>query len=165
MQSTPEILVRLKRLNTETDQKRELSEIPEKKCWGNSNFFRSNSSLFTDDSFPIYFDRFPHFFDPFTVLEKVKNSQFLFGFFYFSIRFRIFLVRFRFSKKFIKVKLWWLTNSVQLMFVFLISCQTSDKKRNWIFATNSDFLTSISFQPNLVDLLYFKLIILLELII
>ena len=73
MQSTPEILVRLKRLNTETDQKRELSEIPKKKCWGNSDFFWSDSSIFTDDSFPIYFDQFPHFFGPFTVLEKVKN--------------------------------------------------------------------------------------------
>ena len=54
MQSTPEILVLWTRLNAETDQKQELSEIPKKGI--------SDSSIFTVDSFPIYFDRFPHFF-------------------------------------------------------------------------------------------------------
>ena len=31
--------------------------------------------------------------------------------------------------------------------------------RSWVFATNSDFLISISLQPNAVDLRYFKLLI------
>ena len=35
-------------------------------------------------------------------------------------------------------------------------------KRNWVFATNSDFLISISFEPNVVDPRYFKLWILLD---
>ena len=30
-------------------------------------------------------------------------------------------------------------------------------QRNWAFATNRDFLISISLQPNVVDLKYFKL--------
>ena len=34
-------------------------------------------------------------------------------------------------------------------------------KRNWVFVTNSDFLIP-SFQPNIIDLRYFKLWILLE---
>ena len=34
-----------------------------------------------------------------------------------------------------------------------IKCQ-----RNWLFATNSDFLIPISFEPNAVNLWYFKLI-------
>jgi len=34
--------------------------------------------------------------------------------------------------------------------------------RNWVFATNSDFLTSISLPLNVVDLWYFKILILLE---
>ena len=37
--------------------------------------------------------------------------------------------------------------------------------RNWVFATNSDFLIQISLQSNNVDLNYFKLWILLEQII
>ena len=37
--------------------------------------------------------------------------------------------------------------------------------RNWVFATNSDFLITISLQPNVVDLRYFKLWILLNQII
>ena len=32
--------------------------------------------------------------------------------------------------------------------------------RNWVFVTNSDFLISMSLQPNFVDFWYFKLIIL-----
>ena len=35
-------------------------------------------------------------------------------------------------------------------------------KRNWVFATNSDFLISISLEPNVVDPRYFKLWILLD---
>ena len=37
--------------------------------------------------------------------------------------------------------------------------------RNWVFATNSDFLISISLEPNVADLRYFKLWILLDQII
>ena len=33
---------------------------------------------------------------------------------------------------------------------------------NWVFATNSDFLIPISLQPNIVDLRYFKLWIMLD---
>ena len=36
---------------------------------------------------------------------------------------------------------------------------------NWVFATNSDFLITISLEPNVVDLRYFKLWILLDQII
>ena len=36
-------------------------------------------------------------------------------------------------------------------FRFLINCQ-----RNWVFATNSDFLITISLEPNFADLRYFK---------
>ena len=35
-------------------------------------------------------------------------------------------------------------------------------KRNWVVATNSDFLIPISLVPNVVDLSYFKLLILLH---
>ena len=35
-------------------------------------------------------------------------------------------------------------------------------KRNWVFATNSDFLILISYEPNVIDLRYFKLWILLD---
>ena len=38
----------------------------------------------------------------------------------------------------------------------------SDIQRNWVFVTNSDFLIPISLQPNVVDLRYFKLWILLD---
>ena len=38
-------------------------------------------------------------------------------------------------------------------------------QRNWVFATNSDFLFIISLEPNVVDLRYFKLWILLDRII
>ena len=38
-------------------------------------------------------------------------------------------------------------------------------QRNWVFVTNSDFLIPISLQPNVVDLRYFKLWILLDQII
>ena len=38
-------------------------------------------------------------------------------------------------------------------------------QRNWVFATNSDFLITISLEPNVVDLNYFKLWILLDQII
>ena len=38
-------------------------------------------------------------------------------------------------------------------------------ERNWIFATNSDFLITISLKPNVVDLRYFKLWIFLNQII
>ena len=34
-------------------------------------------------------------------------------------------------------------------------------ERNWVFVTNSDFLIPISLQPNVVDLRYFKLWIML----
>ncbi len=34
-------------------------------------------------------------------------------------------------------------------------------KRNWVFATNSDFLVLVLFKPNVVDLRYFKLWIIL----
>ena len=37
------------------------------------------------------------------------------------------------------------------------------KRKNWAFATNSDFLIPISLQPNVVDLRYVKLWILLGL--
>jgi len=36
---------------------------------------------------------------------------------------------------------------------------------NWVFATNSDFLITISLEPNVADLRYFKLLILLDQII
>ena len=39
------------------------------------------------------------------------------------------------------------------------------KQRNWVFATNSDFLITLSLEPNVADLRYFKLLILLNLII
>ena len=39
------------------------------------------------------------------------------------------------------------------------------KKRNWVFATNSNFPIVITLQPNVVDLRYFKLWILLDQII
>ena len=35
-------------------------------------------------------------------------------------------------------------------------------ERNWVFATNSDFLITISLEPNVVDSRYFKLWILLD---
>ena len=35
-------------------------------------------------------------------------------------------------------------------------------QKSWVFATNSDFLISISLQPNAVDLRYFKLLILIN---
>ena len=35
-------------------------------------------------------------------------------------------------------------------------------QRNWVFATNSDFLFTISLEPNVADLRYFKLWILLD---
>ena len=38
-------------------------------------------------------------------------------------------------------------------------------KRNWVFATNSDFQIPVTLQPNVVDLIYFKLWILLAQII
>ena len=38
-------------------------------------------------------------------------------------------------------------------------------QRNWVFATNSDFLITISLEPNVADLRYFKLWILLDQII
>ena len=38
-------------------------------------------------------------------------------------------------------------------------------KRNWVFATNSDFLIPIYLQPNVVDLRYFKLWIMLDVMI
>ena len=34
------------------------------------------------------------------------------------------------------------------------------RQRNWVFATNSDFLITISLEPNVTDLRYFKLWIL-----
>ena len=34
-------------------------------------------------------------------------------------------------------------------------------QRNWVFATNSDFLIPISLEPNVIDLRYFKLWIVL----
>ena len=40
-----------------------------------------------------------------------------------------------------------------------------DIERNWVFATNSDFLITISLEPNVADLRYFKLWILLDQII
>ena len=39
------------------------------------------------------------------------------------------------------------------------------RQRNWVFATNSDFLITISLEPNVTDLRYFKLWILLNQII
>ena len=36
------------------------------------------------------------------------------------------------------------------------------EKRNWVFATNSDFLIPITLQPVFLDLWYFKLLILLD---
>ncbi len=42
---------------------------------------------------------------------------------------------------------------------------SNQKLRNWVFATNSDFLITISLKPNVVDLRYFKLWILLNQII
>ena len=39
------------------------------------------------------------------------------------------------------------------------------KRRNWVFATNSDFLIPISLHPNVLDLRFFKLWILLDQII
>ena len=39
------------------------------------------------------------------------------------------------------------------------------KQRNWVFATNSNIPIPISWQPNVVDLRYFKLLILLDQII
>ena len=41
----------------------------------------------------------------------------------------------------------------------------SGKEKNWVVATNSDFLITISLEPNVTDLRYFKLWILLDLII
>ena len=38
-------------------------------------------------------------------------------------------------------------------------------ERNWVFATNSDFLITISLEPNVTDLRYFKLWIMLNQII
>ena len=38
-------------------------------------------------------------------------------------------------------------------------------ERNWVFVTNSDFLITMSFEPNVSDLRYFKLWILLDQII
>jgi len=35
-------------------------------------------------------------------------------------------------------------------------------QRNWVFATNSDFIITISLEPNVADLRYFKLWILLD---
>ena len=40
-----------------------------------------------------------------------------------------------------------------------------NEQRNWVFDTNSDFLITISLEPNLADLRYFKLWILLDQII
>jgi len=120
MQSTPEILVLWTRLNAETDQKQELSEISKRGI--------SDSSIFTVDSFPIYFERFPHFFlvrfrfseknsssqfvDRFPVIfiskyfwsvsdfqQKVMISDLLMGCLFFTNRSSIFLVRFYFSEK------------------------------------------------------------------
>ena len=42
---------------------------------------------------------------------------------------------------------------------------SKDSQRNWVFATNFDFLIPISLQPNDIDLRYFKLWFLLDQII
>ena len=41
----------------------------------------------------------------------------------------------------------------------------SSVERNWVFETNSDFLITISLEPDVADLRYFKLLILLDQII
>ena len=47
---------------------------------------------------------------------------------------------------------------------FILSINIT-RQRNWVFATNSDFLITITLEPNVADLRYFKLWILLDQII
>ena len=64
-----------------------------------------------------------------------------------------------------------LSTSSQSLFLPFFSPENLQKKikknsqRSWVFDTNSDFLIPISLQPNVVDLRYFKLWILLHQII
>ena len=48
---------------------------------------------------------------------------------------------------------------------FQLSITGLNYTRNWVFVTNSDFLITISLEPNVADLRYFKLWILLDQII
>ena len=34
--------------------------------------------------------------------------------------------------------------------------KTNSSERNWVFASNSDFLITLSLEPNVADLRYFK---------
>jgi len=45
-----------------------------------------------------------------------------------------------------------------ILLIFMLKLGTIDKsERNCVFATNSDFLITISLEPNVADLRYFKL--------
>jgi len=60
----------------------------------------------------------------------------------------------------------WFSNQPCWQIKFKLRATTTIlKQRNWVFATNSDFLITISLEPNVADLIYFKLWILLDQII
>ena len=59
---------------------------------------------------------------------------------------------------------------MDFLFTFVLSQYVNKNmqiywQRNWVFATNSDFIINISLEPNVADLRYFKLWILLDQII
>ena len=56
---------------------------------------------------------------------------------------------------------------IKLQFWIILNTEwrTFAGQRNWVFATNSEFLITISLEPKIVDLRYFKLWILLNQII
>ena len=60
----------------------------------------------------------------------------------------------------LQITIWEGSNILKLYFVSINFL--SNIERNLVFVTNSDFLVSMSLQPNAVDLRYFKLYILIE---
>ena len=86
----------------------------------------------------LFFSLF-HIYPPITVVEKQQQQSYKF-----SVRNRI---------------KWIWTAHRRFIFELAIHILRFESvvQRNWVFATNSDFQISISLQPNVVDLTYFKL--------
>jgi len=53
-------------------------------------------------------------------------------------------------------------NYVQVVYVYVRPMGLKNKQRNWLFATNSDFLIPISLDSNVANLWNFKLWLLLD---
>ena len=112
--------------------------------------------------------------------HRLSNNFWTFKVFYFNLKWlknRWYISYSNIVKEFIifyfvqnSLKLFWYNLFFLLLwfiaFLFELKCLTMNlKQRKWVFATSTDFLILIYLQPNVVDLRYFKLRILLDQII